>query len=528
MAPVGPSEQEASGAGQDDVIAFLSDPGSYHQVERVERMETHGNLIFLAGKEAWKLKREVNFAYMDFSTLAKRHAACIREMAINQRFGSPLYLGCVPIARSRDGVPAFGRNGQIVEWTVHMRRFDQAALLNNMARKTGIANTLASDLADVIYAAHQLAERDMAHSGTPPLQRLAASVSSALARSQIAGADVKELEALLSAEIDRVAAILNERASNGFVRRCHGDLHLANIIVWDGRPALYDAIEFDEAIATIDTLYDLAFLLMDLDRYNQRAAANLVLNRYLWRSGEPLDLRGLCALPLFLALRAAVRAMVLTDRAALRTCAARESDLTVARAYLQAALDYLQARPPQLIAIGGCSGTGKTTVAANLACGLGRAPGAVHLRTDLERKRLAGVNEFEPLPASSYSPTSRADIYQAVRDKARRLLTAGHSVIMDAVFAEQDQREAIEALAAELGVPFQGLWLYANPETLLERVALRRKDASDATPDVVTRQLGVDPGRFTAQWRTIDAGGPPQQTLATASAALKEWARSIA
>ena len=181
-----------------------------------------------------------------------------------------------------------------------------------------------------------------------------------------------------------------------------------------------------------------------------------------------------------------------------------------------------------MIAIGGWSGTGKTTVAANLACGFGRAPGALHLRTDLERKRLAGVNELERLPASTYSPTSRAGIYQAVRDKARWLLTAGHSVIMDAVFAEQDQREAIETLAAELGVPFQGLWLYANPETLLERVALRRKDASDATPDVVKRQLGVDPGPFTAQWRPINAAGPPRQTLATAGAALKEFAGSIA
>ena len=328
MTRVGPSEQGTSGAGQEDVIAFLSDPGSYPEVERVERMETHGNLIFWAGKEAWKLKRAVDFAYMDFSTLDKRHAACIRELAINQRFGSPLYLDCVPIARSSAGGLAFGRNGEIVEWTVHMRRFDQAALLSNMARKTGIANALATDLADVIYAAHQLAERKAGDLGTRPLQRLAASVSSTLAKSAIAGADVEGLEALLSAQIDGVAATLNERASNGFVRRCHGDLHLANIIVWDGRPALYDAIEFDEAIATIDTLYDLAFLLMDLDWHNRRPAANLVLNRYLWRSGEPLDLQGLSALPLFLTLRAAVRAMVTTDRAALKTCEARESDLT--------------------------------------------------------------------------------------------------------------------------------------------------------------------------------------------------------
>ena len=527
MARVGASKNGPSSAGQAEVIAFLSDPHSYPVVDRVERMETHGNVVFLAGKEAWKLKRAVDFAYMDFSTLEKRHAACVREVAINQRFGSPLYLDCLPIVRSRAGTLAFGRDGEIVDWTVHMRRFDQAALLSNIARRSGIAKALATELADVVYAAHQAAQRAVTDSGTTSLRRLNTSVARALARSAIACADLEGLETRLRAQIDSAADTLNERARNGFVRRCHGDLHLANIIEWEGRPALYDAIEFDEAIATVDTLYDLAFLLMDLDCHNQRPAANVVLNRYLWRSGEPLDFRGLSALPLFLALRAAVRAMVSADRAAQKTCHAGESDLAMARGYLRAVLDYLRAQPPWLIAIGGWSGTGKSTVAAKLACEFGRAPGAVHLRTDLERKRLAGAREFERLPASAYSAAARGSIYQAVRDKARWLLTAGHSLIVDAVFAEQDQREKIEALAAELGVPFRGLWLYANPETLLERVAHRRKDASDATPDVVSRQLGVDPGQFTAQWTRIDAGGSLRQTRAAASTALKAFARSI-
>jgi aminoglycoside phosphotransferase family enzyme/predicted kinase len=527
MARTRATEAAASGRGQEEVVAFLSNPKSYQAVERVDSIETHGNLIFLAGQEAWKLKRAVGFAYMDFSTLEKRHAACIREVAINQHFGSPLYLDCVPIARSRAGTLAFGRDGDIVEWTVHMRRFDQAALLSHIARDAGIDSALATDVADVVYAAHQVAQPASRGSGTTSLRTLAASVSAALSGSAIAAPDVERLEAGLSTEINTAAATLDERASKGFVRRCHGDLHLANIVVWHGRPTLYDAIEFDEAIATIDTLYDLAFLLMDLDFHGQRPAANVILNRYLWRSGETLDLQGLRTLPLFLTLRAGVRAMVTTDRAAQKTCQARESELTSARGYLRAALDYLQTRPPQLIAIGGLSGTGKTTVAARLAPELGRAPGAVHLRTDLERKRLAGANEFERLPASAYSPMARRHIYQALRDDARSLLTAGHSVIMDAVFAEQDHRRDIEGLAREIGVPFRGLWLYADPETLLERVARRRKDASDASPDVVRRQLGADAGPFTAEWTSIEAGGTLPQTLAAARAVLKELASSI-
>src|SRR5215510_3403430 len=246
--------------------------------------------------------------------------------------------------------------------------------------------------AEVVHHAHQRAEPVIC-SGTTALGELAASISTSLCQSAIACPELALLARGLRERISISSAALDERAARGFVRRCHGDLHLANIIEWEGRPALYDAIEFDEAIATVDTLYDLAFLLMDLDCHNQRPAANVVLNRYLWRSGEPLDFRGLSALPLFLALRAAVRAMVSADRAAQKTCHAGESDLAMARGYLRAVLDYLRAQPPWLIAIGGWSGTGKSTVAAKLACEFGRAPGAVHLRTDLERKRLAGVNE---------------------------------------------------------------------------------------------------------------------------------------
>src|SRR5262245_55120459 len=202
MARLGPSKNGPSPAGQTEVIGVLSDPHAYPGVDRVERIETHGNLVFLAGKEAWKLKRAVDFAYMDFSTLEKRHAACIREVAINQRFGSPLYLDCVPIARSRAGTLAFGCDGDIVEWAVHMRRFEQAALLSNIAHKAGLKNALVTDLADVVYAAHQVAERVATGSATTPLRRLAASVSGTLASSAIACAEVEGLAARLNAQID--------------------------------------------------------------------------------------------------------------------------------------------------------------------------------------------------------------------------------------------------------------------------------------------------------------------------------------
>jgi uncharacterized protein len=291
--------------------------------------------------------------------------------------------------------------------------------------------------------------------------------------------------------------------------------------LWRGRPALYDAIEFDEAIATIDTLYDLAFLLMDLDRHKLRAAANTVFNHYLWLSAELLDLRGLIALPLFLALRAAVRAMVTVDRAGQERGEARERDFEKARAHLRAALDYLKQPPPQLIAIGGLSGTGKTSVAASLAPSLGPAPGAIHLRTDLERKSLAGVGEMQRLPHGAYAPDARKAVYQMLSKKARLVLSASHAVIIDAVFADPDVRRDVQVLAREAGVPFQGIWLHADPETLLKRVTERHDDASDATPEVVRAQLKDDHGPLTAEWTVVDAGGVLADTVARARTALK-------
>jgi predicted kinase len=292
------------------------------------------------------------------------------------------------------------------------------------------------------------------------------------------------------------------------------------MVLWRGRPVLYDAIEFDEAIATIDTLYDLAFLLMDLERYGQRPAANVVLNRYLWRSQERLDLAGLAALPLFLALRAGIRALVTADRAALEAGDKREQDLDRARRTLGSALEFLAPPLARLIAVGGWSGTGKSTLAAALAPAVGSAPGAVHLRSDLERKALAGVGEFERLPVGAYGEDARRRVYEVLEDKARLVLAAGHSLVVDAVYAEEDRRHGVEAVAAALGVPFRGLWLSADPATLLARVASRRVDASDATADVVRAQLSAGMGTLGEGWTRVEAGGTTAETLRLAGAAL--------
>lgn len=508
-------------ANQSEAISFLSDPASHAGANGVECVETHGNMVFLSGSEAWKIKRAVRFAYMDFSTLEKRRDACEHEVAVNRRFSPELYLGCVPITRSASGALEFAGNGDAVEWAVHMRRFEQSALLSSIAMKGPVTDDLAKSLAGVVYASHEGADRSQTSSGSAPIRTLVRTVCASLATCDaLDRGEVARLTNGLNAEVDRSESLLEYRATAGFVRHCHGDLHLANVVVWQGRPMLYDAIEFNDAMATIDTLYDLAFLLMDLDQHGQRRAANIVLNRYLWCSGDTCDLEGLAALPLFLGLRAAIRAMVKVDRANQEDAEAAREDLHRAGAYLDAALEYVIRPPARLIAIGGRSGAGKTTLAAALAPFVGTAPGAVHFRSDLERKSAAGVGELERLPASSYTKESSARVYALLERKARIALAAGYPVVVDAVYAREDERQSIEAIATVLGVPFDGVWLTTDRDTLIARVGARQNDASDATPDVVDTQLQYEVGTMSPAWHLIDADGTAAETLHLAASQI--------
>ncbi len=511
-----------------EVVNFLADPASYggRAGGTVDRIETHGAMVFLAGDEVWKIKRAVRFPYMDLSTLEKRRAVCAREVEVNRIWAPELYLGCIPITRERNGRLAFGGSGEAVEWAVRMRRFPQSDLLGNLAEREGISRDLARDLADATFDSHAKAPPVEDSRGAARVASLVASVAHNLAGvSAVLGAvEAAWFRQRAEAQHARAAAVLDRRAAHGHVRRCHGDLHLDNIVMWQGRPTLFDAIEFDEELASIDTLYDLAFLLMDLDYRGLGTAANAVLNRYLWRSQEALDLDGLAALPLFLGLRAGVRALVAAERAQQEEAAGREEErgrcIARARGHMRAALAHLDPPPPELVAVGGLSGTGKSTLAATLAAQIGPCPGAVHLRSDLERKALFGRTEMERLGAEGYTEAATARVYGTLIEKAERVLAAGHGVIVDAVFAREDERRHLETAAAKAGLPLKGLWLTASPSVLMERVAQRRNDASDATVDVVRTQLDYDIGSLSPAWKVVDAGGDAEGTEQRARVAL--------
>jgi hypothetical protein len=311
-------------------------------------------------------------------------------------------------------------------------------------------------------------------------------------------------------EIDRLGSVLDARREAGFVRQCHGDLHLRNIVLHDGEPTLFDGVEFNDEIACIDVLYDLAFLLMDLWRRHLPHHANSVWNGYLTEAG---DLDGLPLMPLFLSCRAAVRAKTSATAARVQPDPARAAEQqALAREYLSMADGLLCPSRPSVIAVGGFSGSGKSTVAKALAPSMGAVPGALVLRSDEIRKRLCGVAAAERLGPEGYTPEVSARVYDVVADRARRAVAGGQSAIADAVYARAADREAIERVAAIARVPFIGLWLDAPDTVLFERVEQRRLDASDADAQVIRQQRAQDPG--TIRWRRIDASRPLEAVLA--------------
>jgi predicted kinase len=309
---------------------------------------------------------------------------------------------------------------------------------------------------------------------------------------------------------------LEERHRRGLVRRCHGDLHLGNVAKIGNKPVLFDAIEFDPAIASVDILYDLSFTLMDLLRYRRRAEASILFNKYLTATVEE-NLDGLATLPLFMSMRAAIRANVLLAR--IEKSHADEADtLLAAHSYFALARQLIFPSSPTLIAIGGLSGTGKTVLARALADAIEPPPGALILRSDVTRKQYFQACEGERLPASAYQPEVDAIVYHILTERAGCALSQGHSIIIDAVFAKPAERLAVAGIAQKLNRPFVGLFLVSDMETRMRRVGRRVGDASDATLDLVKHQEKYDIGPH--DWHVIDASGTPEQTLQRCKTAL--------
>ncbi len=466
-------------AGQAEVAAFLA------RLAGSAPIETHISAIFRGPDTVWKLKKAVALGFLDFSGLESRQHFLERELTLNAPFVPGLYRDVVAVTQGPGGL-ALGGEGPALDWVLRMAPVPEGDFLDAVADSGRMHGRLLTELADAVAAMHAAQPLTPMPDPAGRMRRVAEGNARAAMAAGLPAAGVAAWHGALTVALDAAAHLLEARAY--LTRRAHGDLHLGNLLLWNGQPAPFDALEFDEELATIDPGYDLAFLLMDIDRRVSRVAANQVMNRYVARTGDA-GLVG--ALPVFLSLRALVRAHVE---------AARGRD---GGALLAAATAYLQPGRPIVVAVGGLMGTGKSTLARAIAPGLGAAPGALVLSSDTVRKRLFGVAPEQKLPPAAYTAEADAEVAATLLGSVRAAAAGGQAVIADATFRDPAARDGIRRSARQAGAAFLGVWLDAPLPVLEARVAARRNDASDADLAVLRRAAAraVAP----PDWLLVDA-----------------------
>ena len=473
-------------AALDRLIAALREPACYaHAVGRVELLQTHISCILLAGDYAYKIKKPVNLGFLDFSTLAARRHYCEEELRLNRRTAPALYLDVLAIGGS-ESAPVIGGGGAPIEYALRMRRFDQDDLLDRMARRGALTPQHIDALARGLAAFHAQIER--AGSGeaygsperilAPALQNFEQMLPLVSAKADIAL--LARLRDWSVREHAALAAVFAARKRDGWVRECHGDLHLGNIALLAGVPTPFDGIEFNPDFRWIDVMNEIAFLVMDLLDHGLPRLAFRFLNAYLEFTG---DYAGLRVLRFYLVYRALVRAKVSCLRAHQAGIVAHEKS-EVEREYrrhLHLAERLAAPAHAAMLIMHGLSGSGKTTIAQNLL----EALGAVRLRSDVERKRLfgiaAGARSGSGLDEGLYAPQASVRTYARLAELARAVLAARFPVIVDAAFLKRDERERFAGLARDAGARFLIAACTASPAVLRARVAARERDAGDAS-----------------------------------------------
>ncbi|MGK7924336.1 MAG: AAA family ATPase [Spirulina sp.] len=505
---------------QSRVIAFLSEARNYPEATtQVRQIETHGAIIFLTDTKAYKLKKSVYFPYMDYSTLARRKSLCDREIFLNRRTAPEIYLRVLPITREENNTLTFQGRGEAIEWVIEMNRFEPSDVLDLVAERGELTPEIINDLAIHIVDFHQKAEACDRIPGADRIIQIIVGNDEQFANfSPILPRDrTRSLTDRSLALAEKYRNLLDRRQKEGYIKHCHGDLHLHNICLYRGKPLFFDAIEFNESFSIIDVLYDLAFLLMDLDFRHFSTYANWIFNYYSWHEN---DFEGVALLPLFLAVRAAIRAHVSVAIASgLHDAAERPKFVREAKAYLEKAWDYLAPRTPKCIAIGGLSGTGKSTLARAIAPQLDRCPGALILRSDVMRKLHFNIPLNEKLSDRCYGKEISAIVYEKLFAIAKTALRAGMTVILDCVFADSKLRQNVETVAKTCQVPFSGIWLDVPSEIAYARIEERTHDVSDATVTIRQKQESLDYGEI--QWQIFDAASPKNILLEQAISYLK-------
>ena len=489
-----------------DVHALLRPEVWPHPTETIRLVETHISWVILTGELAYKIKKPVNFGFLDFSTLEKRRYYCEQEIRLNRRLAEDIYLQVVAVVAAGDSlrvVAPDNAKGEVMEYAVQMKQFDQAAQLDEMLARGRLGSEHMQAIGNMVAEFHQriaVAGSELAfgsseavyHPVAENFQQIGQNLPSPYRQENGRDKTLERLQQWSEASFRQLEDVFKQRKADGFVRECHGDMHLRNLMWWPageaGRPQAFDCIEFNDSLRWIDVISEVAFLVMDLQDRKQPGLASVFLNSYLENTG---DYAGLRVLPFYLCYRAMVRAKVSVLRLAQAGISAEEKQALLDEfdAYLQLAAAYSRSQKPQLILMRGLSASGKSTVSSQLL----EHTGAIRIRSDVERKRLfaadSGLQEDSGINTGLYAPEISEKTYQRLLDLASTIITAGYRVIVDAAFLKPQQRQLFIDLARERGADCRIVETTAPADTLRRRIAQRKHDVSDADLAVLEYQL---------------------------------------
>lgn len=462
-----------------------------HPVAGIRLIETHISWVLLTGKYAYKIKKPVDFGFLDFSTLEKRRHYCHEELRLNRRLAADWYLDVVPVTGSCEQ-PSINGQGTAIEYAVKMRQFPTAMTLKDRAKSGNFGPTEIDRITGLLADFHERVDRASCASpyGESADIRHWFEENYAHVRPRLHDAHrIGQLQAIEDwgqAEWQAKAGLMAQRKEAGFVRECHGDMHLGNMTQIDGEIVLFDCIEFNPMLRWIDIVSEAAFLMIDLLHFKLDALAFRFLNRYLQQAG---DYRGVALLRYYLVYRALVLAKVSLLRAEQQQDSAlREQNLAEYGVYADLAERFTHAHKPMLLITHGFSGSGKSFYAGRLA----ERIGAVQIRSDIERKRLHGFRADQTsgstINGGIYSPNATQLTYEKLLAEAQSVLESGFTAIVDAAFLKSAQREPFRQLASRCGAEFRILDFQADDRMLKERIRHRQKDASEATLEVLRRQ----------------------------------------
>lgn len=473
------------------LIDSLMSPAAFsHPVRAVQLIETHISWVFLAGDYVYKVKKPIALDFLDFRDLERRKFYCEEEIRLNQPWAPDIYLDVAPITDD-NGQPRFGGGGAPIEYAVRMRRFDQQLRLDLQLERGKLSIADMKELGRIIAVRHtaaQVVDEDQRDRVVALTKEFIWDNFAAL-DGFIDAAELNSLRKWTERELKKVDALLWQRFDDGFVRDCHGDLHLANLVRLPGGITTFDCIEFSTDLRHIDVACDIAFLIMDLVARGRRDLGAHFLNRYLECTG---DYGSMGMLSLYFVYRCLVRAKVAVILSKERESdEARQADLSEAQRYCEMAKRQATARTPVLVIMSGLSGSGKTWVSGQLMAALP----AIRIRSDLERKRIFGLSETEGsasrIGSGIYNDDANRIVYQCLYDSARIILGAGHNVILDAAFLKSADRATATSIAADCGLPCILLEVTSPAKELRDRIrqrSIHADDASEAGLEVLEHQ----------------------------------------